>query len=111
MMQMMNIIILMMLMSEGGAATITDPTSPTSTVTNLPSGPTVFTWTVSSANGLCTPASANLTITRDAQPTAAKAGPDQSFCEPQLLQWQLMLQQRRNGYMVTPEWNRHNNKS
>jgi gliding motility-associated-like protein len=69
------------IVTEGSAAAITDPSSPTSTVTNLPVGATTFTWTVSSANGGCTPASANLIITRDVQPTAAAAGPDQAFCE------------------------------
>ncbi|HPI68642.1 MAG TPA: hypothetical protein PL003_05410, partial [Bacteroidales bacterium] len=69
------------IIAEGGAPAITDPSNPTSTVTNLPQGPTVFTWTVSSQYGICPPASANLTITRDGQPSPADAGSPQAFCE------------------------------
>src|SRR5690606_18777367 len=45
------------IIAESGAPAITDPSNPTSTVTNLPQGPTVFTWTVTSQYGICPPAS------------------------------------------------------
>ncbi len=48
--------------TEGNTPLITDPTNPTSTVTNLPVGNTTFTWTVSSAHNGCPPATANLLL-------------------------------------------------
>ena len=67
--------------TEGSTPVITNPANPTSTVTNLPSGPTTFTWTVSSAHGGCTQATATHTITRWDPPTAANAGTDGNVCE------------------------------
>jgi gliding motility-associated-like protein len=61
-----------------GTGTITDPSSPTSTVTGLGTGANVFQWTIS--NGACTPSSSQVTITSVANPTSANAGPDQSLC-------------------------------
>ena len=67
--------------TSGNTPVITDPTNPASTVTNLPSGATTFTWTVSSAHGGCTPATATHTITRWDPPTASDAGDDDEVCE------------------------------
>ncbi|MFC2081343.1 hypothetical protein ACFLR8_03955, partial [Bacteroidota bacterium] len=67
--------------TEGNSPIISDPTDPKSTVTNLPSGATTFTWTVSSANGGCTPTSATHEVTRWDPPSAADAGSDDSVCE------------------------------
>lgn len=68
---------------SGPAATITTPSSPTSTVTGLTVGSTyVFQWTVS--NGNCTVASSQVTITNTAL-TVADAGPDQSVSAAQNL--------------------------
>lgn len=66
--------------TSGNTPVIANPASPTSTVTNLPSGPTTFTWTVSSAHGGCAPATANHTITRWDPPTTANAGDDDEVC-------------------------------
>ena len=61
-----------------GAATITTPASPTSTVTGVVAGTNVtLRWTVS--NGVCTDATDDITIQNDEQPTSA-AGPDQTLC-------------------------------
>ncbi len=66
-----------------GTGTITNPASPTSTVTGLAVGPNVFRWTV--ANGPCgAPTSAQVTITLfDSSVSGADAGPDQNLCTPQ----------------------------
>jgi len=62
-----------------GSAIITDPNSPTTTVTNLGYGENVFRWRIK--NGSC-PASADaVKLTRYQAPTVADAGPDQAFCE------------------------------
>jgi gliding motility-associated-like protein len=61
-----------------GTGTITNPTSPTSAVTGLSVGANVFQWTIS--NGTCASSSDQVTITRDANPTTANAGPDQTIC-------------------------------
>ena len=66
---------------KDGSTVINNPTSANTTVTNLAQGANSFTWTVSSAHGGCSPASANLTINRDNPPAAANAGADQSLCE------------------------------
>ncbi|CAN5785813.1 hypothetical protein BH11BAC7_BH11BAC7_23430 [soil metagenome] len=60
-----------------GTGTITTPTSPASGLTGL-SGTSVFQWTIS--NGTCPSSSDNVTLIRDANPTAANAGPDQTIC-------------------------------
>jgi gliding motility-associated-like protein len=62
---------------QGGGSVVTS-TSPTSQVTNLGVGINVFRWTVS--NGTCTPSISDVTITREATPTVANAGTDQSTC-------------------------------
>jgi hypothetical protein len=66
---------------KDGSTVINNPTSATTTVTNLSQGANLFTWTVSSAHGGCTPAAANLSITRDNPPATAAAGTDQALCE------------------------------
>ena len=62
-----------------GGGTITTPANPTSTVSGLTVGANVFQWTIT--NSVC-PSSTfdQVTITIDAQPTIANAGPDQSIC-------------------------------
>lgn len=61
-----------------GAGTIVSPNSPVTAVTGLGVGANVFRWTIS--NGVCTDKTDDVTITRDALPTAANAGPDQTVC-------------------------------
>ncbi len=60
-------------------ATITDPSNPTSGVTNLTQGiENVFVWTIS--NGVCDPSTDTVRITYDLDPTTANAGSDQTLC-------------------------------
>lgn len=61
-----------------GTGTITNPSSPTSTVTGLGAGANVFQWTIS--NGACTPSSSQVTITSVAPPSVANAGTNQTIC-------------------------------
>jgi gliding motility-associated-like protein len=61
-----------------GTGTITNPSSPTSTVTGLGAGANVFQWTIS--NGACTPSSSQVTITSVASPSVANAGTNQTIC-------------------------------
>jgi hypothetical protein len=61
----------------GGAATITTPSSPTTTITGLSAGTYTFRWTVT--NGACS-AFDDVVITIVSGPTASNAGPDQSWC-------------------------------
>lgn len=61
-----------------GTGTITNPSSPTSTVTGLGTGANVFQWTIS--NGACTPSSSQVTITSVAPPSVANAGTNQTIC-------------------------------
>ncbi len=62
-----------------GTGTITNPSSPTSTVTGLTLGTHVFRWTIT--NAACPATSFDqVTITVDANPTTANAGADQSVC-------------------------------
>ncbi len=61
-----------------GTGTVTTPTSPTSGVTGLSVGVNVFQWTIS--NGTCPSSSDQVTITRDALPTTANAGSNQTLC-------------------------------
>ncbi len=66
-----------------GAGTITDPSSPSTTITGLTPGFTVIVWTVD--NGPCPNGLTSDTLTiqvNDAGSAAAAAGPDQSFCTP-----------------------------
>ncbi|HRH69318.1 MAG TPA: immunoglobulin domain-containing protein, partial [Flavobacteriales bacterium] len=64
--------------TTSSGATIANPNSPTSGVSNLAVGANVFTWT--STNGICPSSNDAVTITRVAAPTTAAAGPDQSVC-------------------------------
>lgn len=57
--------------------TITDPSSPSSTVTGLITGTYTFQWTVT--NGTCS-SSSTVNITIAGGPTPANAGPDQNLC-------------------------------
>ena len=63
-----------------GSATITNPTSPTTTVTGVAAGSSVVMhWTIT--NGASCPTSvADITLTNDALATVADAGVDQSIC-------------------------------
>lgn len=61
-----------------GTGTITSPTSPTSGITGLGTGATIFQWTIS--NPPCTPLSSQVTITGGVPPTVSNAGPDQTIC-------------------------------
>ncbi|MBW8049745.1 MAG: T9SS type A sorting domain-containing protein [Cytophagales bacterium] len=62
-----------------GTATITTPTSPTSSVTGLiTSASATLTWTIS--NGSCTNSIDSVIINVDQLPTVANAGPDQNLC-------------------------------
>jgi gliding motility-associated-like protein len=61
-----------------GSGTINTPNNPTTQVSNLSVGANIFKWTIT--NGACAPSEATITITRDAQPTPANAGPDQEVC-------------------------------
>ncbi|HHG86239.1 MAG TPA: T9SS type A sorting domain-containing protein [Bacteroidetes bacterium] len=63
----------------GGSGTIPSPSSPTSGVFGLGIGPNTFVWSIS--NGTCTMNSDTVVITRDAVPTTAFAGMDQSLCD------------------------------
>lgn len=62
-----------------GTGTITTPTNPFSAVTNLGTGANVFRWTVSDAP--CTPATSEVTITRQAPGVTANAGNDATICD------------------------------
>lgn len=65
------------LVSGGGS--ITDPSSPTTTITGLPVGINVFEWTVN--NGACSVTSDQVSIiVYSPQQTAADAGEDQQVC-------------------------------
>ncbi len=61
-----------------GSGTITTFNSPTTTITGLGIGANVFQWSI--ANGTCPPSTDQVTITRNAPPTTANAGPDQTIC-------------------------------
>jgi hypothetical protein len=62
-----------------GSATITAPSSPTTTVTGVAAGASVtLRWTIS--NGVCTVSTDDITIQNDEFPTASNAGPDQVLC-------------------------------
>ncbi|GIQ59500.1 hypothetical protein Flavo103_26360 [Flavobacterium collinsii] len=59
-------------------AVFTAASSPTTTVLGTQPGVYIFTWTIS--NGLCAPSSSNVTVTINALPPLADAGPDQIIC-------------------------------
>ena len=61
-----------------GTATIIDPSSAVSLIDLTNPGTVVLQWTVSSPG--CTPSSDQVTLTVQAPPTAANAGPDQIIC-------------------------------
>jgi hypothetical protein len=62
-----------------GTATITTPSSPTSSVTGLVSGSTaVLRWTIS--NGACSNSTDEVSISVATTPSTANAGPDQTLC-------------------------------
>ncbi|MEI7614798.1 MAG: hypothetical protein WCK63_18010, partial [Betaproteobacteria bacterium] len=63
---------------SGGAAIITDATSPTTTVTGMSDGTYTFLWTLS--YGTCIVSSDAMTVTISAAASTANAGPDQSIC-------------------------------
>lgn len=62
-----------------GSGTITTPTNPFSTVTNLGTGANVFRWTVLDAP--CPAATSEVTITRLAPGATANAGADATICD------------------------------
>ncbi len=64
---------------QSGTGTITTPSSATTGITGLGAGANVFRWTVS--NGVCPDETDEVTITVDAAPTTANAGPAQTECE------------------------------
>jgi gliding motility-associated-like protein len=61
-----------------GSGTISNASSPTTTVSNLGIGNNVFKWTIS--NGSCPISESNVNITRDAPPTTSIAGGNQTIC-------------------------------
>lgn len=61
-----------------GTGTITNPTSPTSSVTGLSVGVNVFRWTIN--NAPCAASFDEITINVSNIPTIANAGPDQLLC-------------------------------
>ncbi|HRH37354.1 MAG TPA: hypothetical protein PK760_03355, partial [Flavobacteriales bacterium] len=66
-----------------GLGTITDPTSPTTSITGLPVGIHIFQWQIN--NGPCGSTSDEVTIrVYDANNPVADAGPDQELCTPTL---------------------------
>ncbi len=67
-----------------GTATITTPTSPTSTVTGLGIGTVTLRWTIN--NGPCGAPTSDLVVITvyDANAATANAGPDQTKCTPNL---------------------------
>jgi len=61
-----------------GSGVVTNPNSPTSTVTGLSLGLNTFTWTVT--NGTCPPSISSVNITRVSPATIATVGTDQTTC-------------------------------
>ncbi|TPG39212.1 gliding motility-associated C-terminal domain-containing protein [Flavobacterium pectinovorum] len=64
--------------SGGDGPIITNPTSPTTTITNLTPGNWVYKWTIS--RGICAASSDSVQLNIDGPPSAAIAGPDQVLC-------------------------------
>jgi gliding motility-associated-like protein len=63
---------------SSNGATITNTASANTTVNNLAVGSVTLRWTIS--NGVCTPSTSDVIITRDQTPTAANAGADIDSC-------------------------------
>ena len=66
-----------------GGGDITNPSSPTTSITNLPQGENIFQWTID--NGPCDPSITSDQVSIfvfDPNAPEASAGPDQEFCEP-----------------------------
>jgi gliding motility-associated-like protein len=63
-----------------GGGTVTTPTNPTSTVTNLGAGMNILIWRI--ANDPCPATFDTVRIVVDLPPTIADAGPDQTMCSP-----------------------------
>lgn len=63
---------------SGTGGTFTVPSNPGSAFNGTPGTTYVLQWSIS--NGSCTPSSDQVTITLEALPTAANAGPDQALC-------------------------------
>jgi len=61
-----------------GGAVITDPTSPTSSVTNLSDGQYAFRWTIS--NNACSSSSDDMLVFASTAPTTPAAGVDKTVC-------------------------------
>jgi gliding motility-associated-like protein len=61
-----------------GTGNFANPNQANTTVSGLSNGPNVFAWTIN--NGPCSSTS-NVTITREANPSVANAGEDQSVCQ------------------------------
>lgn len=66
------------LVSGGDGPVITNPNSPTTTITGLTPGSWVFKWTIS--RGFCASTSATVQLNVDEGPSPAIAGPDQTVC-------------------------------
>jgi gliding motility-associated-like protein len=62
----------------GGSGTVSSPTQFNSHVTGMSVGANSFVWTIS--NGVCQPSKDTVTITVNAPPTPANAGPNQVIC-------------------------------
>ncbi len=65
--------------SGPSAATITTPSSPTTTISSLTAGVYTFEWTIT--NSPCTPSTDQMTVTVNGVPTSANAGADQTVCD------------------------------
>ncbi|MWB95626.1 T9SS type B sorting domain-containing protein [Flavobacterium sp. GA093] len=64
--------------SGGDGPVITNPTSPTTTITGLTAGSWVYKWTIS--RGVCAVSSDSVQLNIDQAPSTAVAGPDQVVC-------------------------------
>ncbi|MDW8850725.1 gliding motility-associated C-terminal domain-containing protein [Flavobacterium sp. MMLR14_040] len=64
--------------SGGDGPVITNPTSPTTTITGLTTGSWVYKWTIS--RGVCAASSDLIQLNIDEAPSVANAGPDQTVC-------------------------------
>ncbi len=62
----------------GGSGTFTSPSNPGTAVTSVGFGPNTYRWTIT--NGMCTPSTDDVVVTRDFDATPADAGPDQVVC-------------------------------
>ncbi|MBK0370514.1 gliding motility-associated C-terminal domain-containing protein [Flavobacterium agrisoli] len=68
-----------LLVSGGDGPIITDPSSPSTTVTNLTAGQWTFSWTIS--NNACGESADTVQINVSEPPSAADAGADQELCD------------------------------